>query len=54
MITHQDVPKLSQEESQCKEGTLTAQEPLIFSKKINKLTVQGPVFQNSVFWRKLV
>ena len=26
MITHQDIPKLSQDESQSKEGTLTEQE----------------------------
>ena len=32
MITHQDVPKLSQNESQSKEGTLTEQETLKFKK----------------------
>ena len=33
MTTHQDVPKLSQDESQSLEGTLSEQETLMFLKK---------------------
>ena len=36
MTTHQDVPKLSQDESQSLEGTLTEHETLMFLKKNEK------------------
>ena len=36
MITHQDVPKLSQDEPQSIKGTLTEQETLMFFKKKKK------------------